>query len=656
MRSVTWMLVLCSLAFATVEVKIPFASHMVLQRRQNVPVWGTASAGEAVTVTLAGITQKATANGSGSWRVLFPAMEAGGPYNMVFKGTNTITLSDVMVGEVWHCAGQSNMDTRMNYYEYPLLADSITKANYPLLRYVTLRQPGQTIQWQQVNPTSVAALSATGYFFGRELLDNLDGVAVGLVVTAVGGTVIEQWLDPATKAADAALANDASAGSMYTEWIQPVEGFAVKGTVWLQGENNTRSSNYATYGARLAKMIPGWRKAWGQNEMPFLVAGLCYKGTLQTTAGESSNEASIRDMQRVVTDTLAHTWLAVLLDLGSETTWHYPQKPEAGKRLGRLARGALYGHTGFGFLSPRPQTIFRRANQIVIPFDTRGGTLELNSGHAPTGFALAGTDNNWSWASSATLKGDTVFLTTSLGAPTQVRYAWANQPLMNLVSDNNLPATPFQLPISNDPAISSSSSGSGSSSSEASSSSAFPIIEQASFIQGENFCTAQGVSENSNMNYAGSGYLNFTNSDASHAEFITKIEYPQSSLVTFRFANGGATSRNLSIALNGNIVLGDLAFPHTGSWTQWQTVSVSLNFAAGRSLIGLQSLTSDGGPNLDWIAFEQEGFQVAPCSEPPVEETLVLIHPNRYTSPTLFKNESGHFYNLLGRSTVPPSR
>lgn len=441
-----------SAAVATGKV---FGSHMVLQRGTAIAVFGTAAANEAVSVALNGQTVTGKADGAGKWLVSLPAMTAGGPYTMTIKGTNTLTYTDVMVGEVWHCAGQSNMDTRMNYNEYPNLADSIKTANYPKLRYITMRQPGQTIQWQQVSPTTVGAMSATGYFFGRDLLDNLGGVAIGIVNTSVGGTTIRQWLDPATLAATPDLAADELGGGMYTEWIKPVEGFTVKGTVWLQGENDASSSALVgAYGRRLASMIPGWRKAWNQPNMPFLVAGLCHKGALQAAAGEASNQAMVREFQRGVTDTLRGSWLSVLVDLGDDATWHYPQKPQAGKRLGLLARGAAYAQTGIVFESPEPKAAFRRDGAIAIPFDAKGSRLVLRSGSAPTGFQVAGADNKWAWATTAKLSGDTVLLTTGIATPTQVRHAWANQPIMNLQSAAGLPATPFQMAIAASPPVS----------------------------------------------------------------------------------------------------------------------------------------------------------------------------------------------------------
>ena len=438
---------------ASVSTGTVFGSHMVLQRGAPIPVFGTGTNGESVVVAL-GSNSKATTVSGGKWKVTLDAMPAGGPYTLTIQGTNKLTYSDVMVGEVWHCAGQSNMDTRLSYSEYPNLADSIKTANHPLLRYITMRQPGQTIQWQQVSPTTAGSMSAAGYFFGRNLLDNLDGVAVGILNTSVGGTVIKTWLDPATVAATPDLQGDTTAGSMYTSWVAPAAGYGIRGTVFLQGENDAASSALTpAYNRRLEALIKGWRKTWDMPTMPFLVVGLCHKGALQTTPGESSNQASVREAQRQVTDTMPNSILSQALDLGSTTTWHYPQKPQLGARLGAVARGWLHGQTGFVHLSPKPADCYFRGSTIVIPWNTRGEALSLSSGTSPTGFAVAGSDGNWSWA-TASLERDTVFLTTSISKPTQVRYAWANNPVMNLVGSQGLPATPFQSNIASGPTAS----------------------------------------------------------------------------------------------------------------------------------------------------------------------------------------------------------
>jgi sialate O-acetylesterase len=171
-NTLQYLLIIITTLSADVTLPTIFGSHMVLQRNQTIKIWGQATNGESVQVQINGQTKVTTAT-QGKWSIYLDAMNAGGPYELKVQGNNQITLTDVMIGEVWHAAGQSNMDTRMNYWEYPNLSDSIKTANYPHLRYITMRQPGQTIQWQNVTPSTVGSMSATAYFMGKELLSNL---------------------------------------------------------------------------------------------------------------------------------------------------------------------------------------------------------------------------------------------------------------------------------------------------------------------------------------------------------------------------------------------------------------------------------------------------------------------------------------------------
>ena len=178
--------------FANVSVTNAFSSHAVLQRNMAIPIRGKASSGEQVSVTLGSQTKTVTTPSNGSWSVKLDPMTEAGPLTLTIKGNNTVTATDVYIGDVWQVAGQSNMDIRLSYFA--TLADTIKNANIPLMRYYTLRQPGQTTgglnPWLVVSPSTAGDLSATGYFFGREI-QKTTGVAVGLVVTAVGGT---RWI------------------------------------------------------------------------------------------------------------------------------------------------------------------------------------------------------------------------------------------------------------------------------------------------------------------------------------------------------------------------------------------------------------------------------------------------------------------------------
>jgi sialate O-acetylesterase len=427
-----------AMAQANVSVKPPFASSMVLQRNLANPIWGTADAGEAVTVTLGSQTQTATAASNGSWRLKLDPMPEAGPLTLTIKGKNTVTLNDVYVGEVWQVAGQSNMDTRLSFY--PNLADSIRNANLPLMRFYTLRQPGETTTWLVVSPTTAGKLSAAGYFFGKQI-QKTTGLAVGLVVTAVGGTTVESWLDPATLSANPSI-NTGDKGDMWNQWVAPVVGYGIRGTVWIQGEQNCTAGLSPTYGERFKMIIKGWRAAWGQGDFPF------YFGQLSSTSGtpgpnDVSYVAVVREGQRQALS-LPNTAMSVHMDIGVGD-WHFPNKPEAGRRLSLPAQALLYGKTDLVYSGPQYQSMTVSGNKARLVF-THTGTGLMAKGSLD-GFAIAGATGTWVWG-DATISGDTVIVSSAaVSNPTRVRYAWSNKPTVTLYNKEGLPASPFTTEV-----------------------------------------------------------------------------------------------------------------------------------------------------------------------------------------------------------------
>ncbi|MEO8214713.1 MAG: sialate O-acetylesterase, partial [Myxococcales bacterium] len=433
-------LILAGGAHANVAVKPPFASSMVLQREMAVPVWGTASSGEQISVSIASQSKTVATPSSGKWTVKLDAMPAGGPYTMTVKGTNTVTLSDVYVGEVWQAAGQSNMDTRLNYTEYPNLAAEISKANYPLLRYYTLRQPGKTTTWEVVSPSTAGPLSALAYFFGKEIQQKT-GMAVGLVVTAVGGTTIASWLDPATLSAHPEITNG-DRGGMWNSWVAPVVGYALRGTIWIQGEQNANASDSPSYGQRFNWLIQGWRAAWGQGDFPFIFAQLSNTNAMQADANNTSYIAAVREGQRMALATPG-TAMSVNLDIGSAGSWHFPNKPEAGHRLALPARAQVYGEPALVYSGPLYRSKSISGNKVTLTFDHVGGGMVSRDGGPLKGFAIAGATGAWVWG-DATISGNTVVVSSaSVAAPTRVRYAWGDNPVSSLYNKEELPAASF---------------------------------------------------------------------------------------------------------------------------------------------------------------------------------------------------------------------
>ena len=425
-----------------VKLTSTFSNSMVLQQKAQVRIWGTAAKNETVTIEFNGQSKSTTAR-NGSWTIILDSMDAGGPYTMTIKGQNTIKLSDIYVGEVWHCAGQSNMDTRVSYY--PHYKSIMNSTSLPLLRFLTTRQPGGVTNnvWETcTTPEKIGKLSALGFFFGKEVLQALENkIAVGLIVTAVGGTTIASWLDPATVADDPQIKSiDSNAGSMYNAWVQPVEGYVFRGTLWMHGEQDRSNGLYKYYHQRLNQLISGWRKIWNIGDFPFYIVQLANYGSVQTDPNESASSAVIREAQRLGL-AINNTALTVLIDIGDSL--HFGNKQEAGRRLALPARALVYGEKELVYSGPLFIRSIIEGSKIHCLFIHCGSGMKPASGNKLTGFAIAGKDNNYSWA-DAVIHGDTVTVSSSsVTEPVNVRYAYGANPIGNLVNSEGLPASPF---------------------------------------------------------------------------------------------------------------------------------------------------------------------------------------------------------------------
>lgn len=424
---------------AAITVGHTFSNHMVLQRDMNVPVWGTATPGEKVTVTFNGQTKTIVTPENGKWMVKLSPMKAAGPLTMTIQGSNTLTFTDAYVGEVWQCAGQSNMDTRMNFY--PGYKDTIVNTNIPLLRFMVTRKGPD--DWTIMTPETAGLCSATGYFFGKEIQKTL-GCAVGLVVTAVGGTYLERWYDPSTIATnkDLPVAKKLIMGDMYDQFVAPIIPFAMRGTIWFQGEQNTTDSISApTYGDRFKKLIKGWRAVWGQGDFPFYFAQLTTDRN-----GEAPDFKSrivmVREGQRQATS-LPNTAMTVNYDL-SGGGWHFAKKYEAGQRLALIPKALLYGQKNTEYLGPVYQSMKVKGNVVRLTFAHIGSGLITKDGSAPIGFFIAGKDGVWYPVTTSSIEGKEVVLSSSnVVAPEKVCYGYGDKPKFNLYNKEGLTASPF---------------------------------------------------------------------------------------------------------------------------------------------------------------------------------------------------------------------
>ncbi len=459
---------------ARADVRLPamFSDDMVLQQDMRVPVWGWADEGEEVSVTFRGKTVKATAN-HGKWKATLSRCSAGGPDNLVVKGKNRIELKNVLVGEVWVCSGQSNMEWPLKL-SFLSTNDIASCANHNLRLFLVTKAkadlPAENVraQWKECEPETVPGFSAVAYYFGRDL-QKARNVPVGLIGTYWGGSPAEVWMsqdalesNPAYKRdildtyTEAVRKAEAGGGKKQAGWkptelyngmIAPLIPYGIKGAIWYQGESNAgRAQQYRTL---FADMIRNWRHDWDQGKFTFLAVQLApwdkgKKRSLEaiTEKPGDSDWAELREAQLLATKTLANVGMAVITDVGDKDDIHPTKKEPVGARLALAARAIAYGEK-IEFSGPLYKKMQAKNGQAILSFDHTGGGLEARGGGL-TGFAICGLDRKFVWA-KAEINGDTIVVSSpEVTQPLAVRYGWSDFPVVNLWNKAGLPATPFR--------------------------------------------------------------------------------------------------------------------------------------------------------------------------------------------------------------------
>lgn len=441
----------CAAAADAVRCAPIFGDRMVVQREQAVPVWGVAPAGAAVEVTFAGQVARGVAAADGRWQVmLMPLAASVEPRNLTIAAAGErLTFADVVVGDVWLCAGQSNMawpvDRSTGF-------DAVKQeAPLPLLRHAAMwgkPAAGEAAsRWEACAPDTVGRFSAVAHAFGRHLHRD-QAVPIGLVVAAVSGTQIEMWIGPEALATVSAgpLPRKGKPSSLSDMLIAPLMPMAMKGVAWYQGESNV--VNAEQYEQLLTTLITDWRGRWreaapGRSDqpLPFFIVQVSNYGPVVKKPAES-RLAQLREAQAKVAAAVGHSGLAVAIDGDGDI--HPKDKRTIGERLARLALANTYG-TSIAANGPVLASVRRDGAAMMVTFDHADSGLVTADGQPPRHFAVAGADRVF-YAAEAVIDGKAVRVSAAtVPEPVAVRYAWADNPReCNLVNADALPAVPFR--------------------------------------------------------------------------------------------------------------------------------------------------------------------------------------------------------------------
>lgn len=490
---------------AQLKVAAVFNDHMVLQRHMPIPIWGTAAAGSELVIRFNGETVKATSDYNGHWKVKLAAMNAGGPYQMdISSGDASMMFTDILIGEVWLCSGQSNM-------EWPLKntikgAVELTQAQHSNIRLFHLKKKHNTYKtpyteeelvsfsekdffnqakWELCNEETAAEFSGVGYFFGKALHDSLN-IPIGLIQAAVGGSPAQSWISQNAMASHPQLQslvsfpphknwldseiihpwlaeraqenwanwqqidNEALPGHpfapsyLYASAIKPLAPYAIRGVIWYQGESNATHPD--SYLPLMESLLRDWRNLWGQGGFPFYFVQL-------PKIGNRSLWPEFREAQAKCLS-LPNTGMIITIDQGHPTDVHPRQKEVIGQRLSRLALSQTYG---FNIQALSPSLSSYQWNQethsIVLHFANTYGGLALKEGQIPKGFSLQGflqqgTLEAIILAEDIKITEETITISYSSDfLPTIIKYAWAPYPTNNLTNSAGLPLAPFKIEL-----------------------------------------------------------------------------------------------------------------------------------------------------------------------------------------------------------------
>lgn len=447
---------------ARADVKLPavFGDNMVLQQQSSVAIWGWANPNSSVkmTTTWDKKNYSAKSDGKGYWKLSVQTPAASyTPYTLTISDGKPVTLKNILIGEVWLCSGQSNMEMPVKgFRDQPVEGgpEAIANANHPGIRCFTVKKASKATpqddcigSWEVASPQTVPNFSATAYFFGRMINRSLD-VPVGLIHTSWGGSRIEAWMPPVSlknipekpvPASDAGIRSaNGTPTVLYNAMLHPVAGYGIRGAIWYQGESNKEEPDL--YVKMFDSMVRGWRELWGAGEFPFY-----YCQIAPYNYGGSPSSAFIREAQAKGMITTPNTGMAVLMDSQSPNCIHPPKKKEAGERLALWALAKTYGMEKIQHRSPEVKSVDVEGRVMVLTFDMNNEPGLTSYGKEILNFRVAGNDKRF-YPAKASYAGNKIYVfSSSVANPVAVRYCFDDVSATEIFTvEGNLPVSSFR--------------------------------------------------------------------------------------------------------------------------------------------------------------------------------------------------------------------
>lgn len=445
-----------SASFGKVSLPNIFGNHMVLQQKSQVPLWGNAKANALLSIVTSwnkkGYVTKA--NAEGKWKLNIATPQAGGPYEISISDGEKLILKDVLIGEVWVCSGQSNMEMTLKGNSSPILnaSEIILNADNPNLRLFRVGRAASASPltdlkgiWEESTSATARDFSALAFQFGQILQKKLK-VPVGLILSSTGGTLIEAWMSENSlkaypevivpKTLDPAQAVHKEPGTLFNGMISPIIGYGIKGFLWFQGETNRH--NPERYEYYFPTMVADWRSRWGLGDIPFYYVQIApYDGKDITRSGPRLREAQLKDSKII-----PNSGMISALDVGMENDIHFMDKTTLAQRASYWALGQTYGIKGINYKSPELASMKINNDIVTLTFDN---APYLTSYRKPlTLFEVAGEDQKFYHANAKINKNEVVLQSDKVSHPVAVRYAYKEYVKAELYNNDGLPASSFR--------------------------------------------------------------------------------------------------------------------------------------------------------------------------------------------------------------------